>query len=130
MSVLQWWPLLPINLLVVDVINLPPISENAAAGADGDAHAGNGTPNKNNDSSKNAAAHTVGNNAHTGNNSTNKTANTARLVLPETMATAMLSLAGITLRVLRILPMNAGAMVSCSTNSLSSRWNIPYSQIN
>jgi len=53
--------------LVVAAPDLPHFSKNAAAGADGDSHTGNGTPNENNDSSKNAAADTVGNDAHAGN---------------------------------------------------------------
>ena len=53
---------------VVAAPDLPHFSKNAAAGADGDAQTGNGTPNENNDSSKeNAAADTVGNDAHAGN---------------------------------------------------------------
>jgi hypothetical protein len=44
-----------------DVPDVPPFFTNFGANADGDAHAGNGIPNKNNDSSKNAAAKVVGN---------------------------------------------------------------------
>jgi hypothetical protein len=46
---------------VPDVPDVPPFFTNFGANADGDAHAGNNTPNKKNDSSKNAAAKVIGN---------------------------------------------------------------------